>query len=101
MLRFLLRALGLAALAGAFAAAVMDGARSIANGALALSPTGTALARLAPAKITAYSTWAQKSHPKLWDPVLLDLLWVPTCVTLALLGILLMALGSTGRARRR
>jgi len=56
MLRFLLRALGLAALAGAFAAAVMDGARSIANGAVALSPTGTALARLSPAKFAAFSS---------------------------------------------
>ena len=94
MLRFLLRALGLAALAGAFAAAVMDGARSIANSALSLSPTGTALAQIAPAKFTAFTSWAEKSHPKLWDPVLLDLLWVPTCVTLAILGTALMASGT-------
>ena len=101
MLRFLLRALGLAALAGAFAAAVMDGARSIANNTLAISPTGSALARVAPTKFAAFAAWAQKSHPKLWDPVLLDVLWVPTCVTLAIVGLALTALASTGRNRRR
>ena len=60
MLRFLLRALGLVALAGAFAAAVMDGARSIANNALSLAPTGAALARLAPARIAQLTDWGEK-----------------------------------------
>ena len=101
MLRFLLRALGLVALAGAFARAVMDGARSIANNALMLWPTGAALESLAPTRFAQATAWVQKSHPKLWEPALIDLLWVPTCVTLAVVGLALMALASAGRERRR
>lgn len=101
MLRFFIHALGLVALAGAFARAVMDGARSIANNALMLWPTGAALESLAPAKFAQITASVQKNHPKLWDPALIDLLWVPTSVTLAVLGVALMALASAGRQRRR
>ncbi len=98
MLRFLVRALGLIALAGAFVAAVMDGARSIANSTLSLSPLGAALAALAPAKFAALPAQVARLNPKLWDPVLIDALYVPTSAALALAGVALMALGA---ARRR
>jgi hypothetical protein len=101
MLRFLVRALGLVALAAAFASAVIDGARSIANNALSVTPLGAALARLAPAKMEQLPALAAKIHPKLWDPVLIDVLYVPTSVALAVVGIALMALASLGRERRR
>jgi len=101
MLRFLARALGLLALAAAFAAAVWDGAHSIANNALLWTALGTTLAQLAPAKFEQLPEQAAKIHPKLWDPVLIDLLWVPTSVALAGIGIALMALASLGRGRRR
>jgi hypothetical protein len=100
MLRFLARALGLIALAAAFAAAVMDGARSIANNSLAMTPLGTTLAHIAPVKSAQLPALAAKIHPKLWDPVLIDILWVPTSVILAGIGIALVALASV-RARRR
>jgi hypothetical protein len=100
MLRFLVRALGLVALASAFAAAVMDGARSIANNTLSWTPLGATLARLAPAKFEQLPAAAAKIHPKLWDPVLIDVLWAPTSVALAVVGIALMALASLGRGRR-
>ena len=101
MLRFLVRAIGLVALAGAFAAAVMDGARSIANDTLSLTPVGAALARLAPTKFAQLPAWAARINPKLWDPVLLDALYVPTCVALAAAGAILVALAAPGRERRR
>jgi hypothetical protein len=101
MLRFLLRALGLVALAAAFASAVIDGARSIANNTLAWKPLGMALEQLLPGRVERLQAWAGKIHPKLWDPVLIDVLWVPTSVALAVVGIVLMALASLGRGRRR
>ena len=100
MLRFLVRALGWIGLAGAFAVAVMDGARSIANDALSLTPLGATLARLAPAKFEQLPGLVAKIHPKLWDPVLLDVLYVPTSVVLAGVGILLAAAAAPRRAAR-
>ncbi len=96
MLRGLARLLGLLALVGAFAAAVIDGARSIANNQWAPAPLGAALGRIAPAKLAALPALASRISPKLWDPVLIHILYVPTSIVLAVLGIALMAL-----ARRR
>ncbi len=101
MLRLLAQAVGLVALAGAFAAAVIDGARSIANSDWSLTPLGAALARLAPAKFAALPAAAAKISPKLWDPVLIDVLYVPTSLALAVVGIAFMALASQGGGRRR
>ena len=92
MLRFLVRAIGLVALAGAFASAVIDGARSLANSTVSLTPLGAALARLAPAKFEQLPALAAKISPRLWDPVLLDILYVPTSLALAILGIGLVAI---------
>jgi len=97
MLRFLLRTIGLVALAGAFAAAVMDGARSIANGALSLTPLGLTIGRLAPSKLAALPGLAARVSPKLWDPVLIHLLWVPTSVALAAVGFALAMLAAPRR----
>ena len=93
MLRFWLRALGLLALAGAFAAAVMDGASSLVNDAVSLTSLGAALAQLAPAKFEQLPALVGKSHPWLWDPVLLHLLYVPVSLALAVLGVALTLLG--------
>jgi hypothetical protein len=101
MLRFFIRMVGLIALAGAFALAVMDGARSIANDALLLTPLGAALARLAPAKFQQLPALVSKIHPKLWDPALLDLLYIPTFIVLAVVGFALAALAAPRRDRRR
>jgi hypothetical protein len=100
MLRLIGRTLGLLALAGAFAAAVIDGARSIANDGWSLTPLGAALGRLAPTKLAALPALAGKISPKLWDPVLIDVLYVPTSLALAVVGIAFMALASPGRDRR-
>ena len=99
MFRFLVRLIGLVALAGAFAAAVMDGARSLANDTVSITSLGAALARLAPAKFEQLPALAAKIHPKLWDPVLLDILYVPAAVALALVGIALVAIALPRRSR--
>ena len=99
MLRWLVRAMGLLLLAGAFAAAVIDGARSLADQQLSLTSLGVALATLFPAKIAALPALAGKVHPLLWDPVLLSLLYVPTFLVLALLGVILMLLARSPAGR--
>jgi hypothetical protein len=100
VLRFLIRALGFLALAGAFVLAVEDGARSLANGALSLTPLGASLARMAPQKFQGLPALVSRVSPKLWDPVLIHALWLPTSVALLIVGALLAGLASPRRGRR-
>ena len=100
MLRWLIRAAGFLALAGAFVLAVEDGARSLANGELSLTPLGASLARLAPQKFQALPALAARISPKLWDPVLIHALWLPTSAALLILGALLAGLASRRRGRK-
>ena len=100
MLRFLIRAAGFVALAAAFVVAVGDGARSLANGALSLTPLGVSLARLAPQKFQALPALASRVSPKLWDPVLIHALWLPTSIALLIAGAVLARLASPRRGRR-
>jgi hypothetical protein len=99
MLRLVVRAVGFVALAWAFAAAVMDGARSIANSTVLLTPLGATIARLAPERFLELPSLAARIHPKLWDPVLIHILYVPTCVALAVVGLALTALAPPLRGR--
>jgi hypothetical protein len=106
--RFLFRFLGLILLAGAFAAAVMDGARSLATQQLALTPMGVALDLIFPNKFPLLQPFVEhRLHPFLWDPVLVNILWAPAFVDLAVLGFVLFylvrpresPLGASSRAR--
>ncbi len=90
MLRLLVRAIGLLLLAGAFAAAVIDGARSLADQQFALTSMGKMLATAFPSKFQILPALASKVHPLLWDPVLVSILYVPAFVDLAVLGVILM-----------
>ena len=99
MLRLLVRALGFVALAWAFAAAVMDGARSIANSTVLLTPLGSTIARLAPERFQELPSLAARIHPKLWDPVLIHILYIPTFIVLAVVGLALTALAPPQRGR--
>ena len=101
MLRFVFRLVGLLLLAGAFAAAVMDGARSLADQQLALTSAGVALGRLIPAKMAALPGLASKAHPLLWDPILLNVLYVPAFIDLAVIGLIFMAFSRAPRDRGR
>jgi hypothetical protein len=97
VIRFCVRLLGLALLAGAFAACVIDGAASIAADQLSITPIGRPLYLLFPNKFPLVQTFVEHQiHPLLWDPVLVDILMAPTWLALGLAGVGLFYL-----ARRR
>ena len=88
MIRFILRALGLAALAGAFAACVIDGARSIATSQISLTKTGESIYLVFPNKLPLFQNFVvHQIHPLLWDPILVDLLMAPTFLALGIVGL--------------
>ena len=97
MLRLLFRLVGLLTLAGAFASAVIDGARTLADQQLELTPLGGTLGYVLRDKFAALPALVAKIHPKLWDPVLLSVLYVPTFLALAVLGVTLMLLTRSRR----
>jgi len=90
VLRLVFRLLGLLTLAGAFAAGVIDGARTLADQRLELTPLGATLAYVLRDKFAALPALVGRINPKLWDPVLLSVLYVPTFLALAILGLALM-----------
>ena len=92
MLRFIFRAFGLLVLAGAFAAVIVDGTRSIAAGAPVFTPLGQALATLAPASVANLETAAQRIHPLLRDPGMRVLLVLPLWLLGGVIGGLLLLL---------
>ena len=93
MLRLLLRIAGLLTLAAGFVALVVDGTRSIAAGALLLTPFGEVLTTKLPVIQQAI---VRNVHPLLWDPVATDLLRLPIWLVLALGGLFMLWI-----ARRR
>ena len=108
VIRFLLRFVGLMLLAGAFAAAVIDGARSLAAQQLTLTSTGLALDLAFPNKFPLLQPFVEKRlHPLLWDPVLVAILSAPAFVDMAALGAVIFylvrarapAVGVSTRAR--
>jgi hypothetical protein len=90
MFRFLLRTLGLFFLAGAFAALIVDGTRSIAGGALSLTSFGATLAWIAPDKVGGLKPALSHINSFLWDPVAVHLLMLPTWLVIGGLGALIM-----------
>jgi hypothetical protein len=89
--RLLFRILGLVLLAGAFAAGVIDGARSIADSRLSLTPLGATAYWAFPNKFPLLQSFIERQiHPLLWDPILLDILKTPTWAALGILGAALL-----------
>ena len=86
MIRFTLRLVGLLLLAGAFAAAVIDGARSLADQKVELSSMGTVLAYASPAKFALMQAYVVRKAPMLWDLVVINALYAPATLDLAVLG---------------
>ena len=94
MFRFLARSLGLILLAAAFVGLVIDGTRSIANGAVSFTPLGEVAFRLFPRSFPLIEPGVTRHvHPLLWDPVLLSFFLVPASVLGFVLGALLLWLG--------
>jgi hypothetical protein len=89
-MRFLARIIGLIALAGAFAAAVIDGARSIAIGDCALTSTGAALYWLSPKALAGVQASVEnRLGAWAWNDVLVRVLFAPAFITLAILSLAL------------
>jgi hypothetical protein len=88
VIRLLVRIVGLALLALAFASAVIDGAASIAANQLSITPIGRPLYLLFPDKFPLVQSFVERQvHPLLWDPVLVDILMLPTWLELAVIGV--------------
>ena len=93
MFRLLIRLIAFLLLAGAFAAAVIDGSRSIGAEQLALTSLGVTFYWAMPARFPLLQPFVeQKLGLFAWDPVLLTILKAPTSVVFALLGAGLLVL---------
>lgn len=91
MFRLTLRFLGLLFLAGAFAALIIDGTRSVAGGALSLTPLAQTLSWLMPQKFALLKATLQHALPApLWDPLTIKILAMPTWAVMGAVGVLLM-----------
>jgi len=89
-MRFLARLVGLLALAGGFAAAVLDGARWIANGAWDPTSTGAALDWLAPKALAAAQRFVDsRLGAWAWNDVLVHALVTPAFAALTIVSALL------------
>jgi hypothetical protein len=99
MIRFAVRLLGYMAVGGGFVALVLDGARSIANQAIAIMPLGEMGLRVLGERYLQIQPAVERNlHPLLWDPVLLNLTLLPSFAVVLALGFLLLWLGREPRA---
>jgi hypothetical protein len=92
-MRLIGRFIGLALLAGAFAAAVIDGARSIAASDLMLTRLGATLFWAFPNKMPLLQPFIERQiHPLLWNLILYNVLLAPTWAALGVAGFALLYL---------
>ncbi len=92
-MRFLARFMGLLALAGAFATALIDGARWVVGGTFAPTSTGSAIYWLSPKALASLQAFVEgRLGPWAWDDVLLQALLAPAFLALTLLSALLFFL---------
>lgn len=100
MIRFLFRLLGFLVLAAGFVMLVIDGTRSIASGALVLTPTEQSWAAASPGTLAKTKALvADTGIAALSDPALSAILAAPAFVPLVVLGVALMLIGR--RPRRK
>lgn len=86
VIRLLVRLLALASLAGAFAACVIDGARSIAADHFSATQIGETAYWANPGKFQQFQDYIEHhTHPLLW-PILLHVLMLPTFAFLGIVG---------------
>ena len=89
MIRFVIRAVALFALAAGFAVMVIDGTRSIAANRVILTQFSETAATLLPKQFPLLQPAATRLSPFLWHPLLEDFFALPTFVVLVIAGILL------------
>ena len=93
MLRFLSRFLGFLCLAGGFVALVYDGARSIANNDLRVTPLSDLILTVFKEKGGTLQSSIQGIAPWLWDLLVLPLTLAPVSLIGLVLGAVLIWLG--------
>lgn len=98
MIGFLLRTIGLWCTAGAVVALVIDGTRTIAAGALRVTPLYQAWQNLAPRSFSQAHTWVTShSSQQFWSAIEV-VLGLPSWLVLGAVGLGLIGLGA-GRTR--
>ena len=97
MFRFLARLLGFLLMAGGFVALVYDGARSIANNGLRMTPLSELISTLFKDKAGALQTGVEGAAPWLWHLLVLPLTLAPVSIIGLALGAVLLWLGQPGR----
>ncbi len=93
MLRFLARVVGLFLIAAGFVGLVIDGTRSIANGALTFTALGEVGYRLYGERYLQLEPAVKRIHPVLWDPIVLNLTLAPAALFAFVIGAVLLWLG--------
>lgn len=98
MIRFLLRAIGLIALAAAFILVIYDGTRSIAGNALSQTSVRALWQLINPASFASIEPLIKPyAGGFLWDPVMVTFLSAPAWAVLGVFGIVLILLGRRRR----
>ena len=93
MFRFLARAFGLLLVALGFVGLVIDGTRSIANGAPTFTALGEVAYRLFGERYLQLQPALERVHRALWDPIVLNLMLTPAAILAFVLGVFLLWLG--------
>jgi hypothetical protein len=99
MLRLIFRFAGFLILAGAFAALIVDGTRSIAAGVPALMPLGQFASTVFPDLFAKFQAAIQAHTPFLWTPVVLPLLRAPIWLAAGVLGMIFILLARPPRPK--
>ncbi|RFC69463.1 MULTISPECIES: hypothetical protein [Mesorhizobium] len=93
MIRFFFRLLATLVLAGAVIMGVLDATRTVAAGALVMTPLGESWSATFPASLASLQAFMQAKANWLWDPVLTTVLELPGFAMLGTLAFLLYAIG--------
>jgi hypothetical protein len=93
VIKALFRIMAFLTLAAGFVAAVMDCARTLANGVLAYASLADAGTLLLGARFSALQAATEQIHPLLWDPLLRSLLMAPASLALLAAGLLFHFIG--------
>ena len=100
MLKPILRILALFALAMALITAVLDITRSIADSTIVMTSFGVDWQNFAPGALNqAHDLVKQYLHPAIWDPVIIQILRVPSWIIFGVIWFLLSLLGSRRKSR--
>ncbi len=94
MIRFLLRFLGLVALAAAFITLVIDGTKSIAANAIKITPLGQYWNDVHTGSLQLFQAGIERHvSPSLWQVVIQPVLEQPAWLVLGVLGAVLILIG--------